>query len=196
MSLIYTKVVPDLLFYTEKFVLGSTANKSRIDFSGTFNIDYLGENKSFIRLLFDENYDQTTYRYLYREELDKNSIPGNIFRRMKVYSSSKYYVCDSDSTSVCNINIFNLQPKDLEMLDNLLHYRIDSTSVNLIQIVYNSLNTRLSKLIYCYLNFKINSDYSIFDSPNPISESLDVLESFYEAFISDLIFVYLSNSNI
>lgn len=198
MTISSVRVIPELLYYAEQFVLNSSANKSKIPFTGSLSSLYLSNN-SFIRLLFDENWDTnlTTYRYLYRLEEDQSSIPENIKRRMMVYpTSSKYYVSDSDSTAICNVNIFNLHNDDLLMLDLLLQYRLDSTSVTSIElseIDYENLSTNLSKLIYNYLNFKINNDYSMFDNTTLLSYSGSVLENFYEAFISDLIFKYISN---
>jgi hypothetical protein len=197
MSLSMTRIVPELLYFTEKYVVNSTANKFKIPFPPTFSSTYLLTNNSFIRLLFDESWPSTltSYRYLYREETDKTSIPETILRRMMIYpDSSKYYVCDSDSSSVCSINVFNLQPDDLTMLDLLLRYRTDSTSIIDIN-VYNpvALSTHLSQLIYIYLNFKINNDYSNFDNVSVISSNNEVLENFYESFLIDIIFISISS---
>lgn len=196
MSLIYTRVVPDLLYYINDFIINSIVNKDKIPFPSTIASTYLLDDKSFIRLLFDEGWPSslTSYRYLFRIETDTSSIPETILRRMMLYpSSSTYYICDSDSTSVCNINVFNLQEDDFYMLDVLLQYRIDSTSVTLIDIIYDNLSTTLSKLIYIYLDFKINNNYSLFDNTTLISSDTEVLENFYESFIIDKMFIYFSN---
>lgn len=185
------RICPDLLYYTNSFVLSSVANKFKIQFSPTFLDSYLSENKSFIRLLFDKNWNHNNYRYLFREEINKSNIPSDLLRRMMIYPTSKYYVCDSDNPEICNINLFNLQNDDKMMLDKLLQYRIDTTSTS-IEINYDDLSTKLSKLIYIYLNFKINNDYSLVDQ-NPISNEEEILENFYEALISDTIFNYISN---
>jgi hypothetical protein len=191
------RVVPDLLYYTAKYVMDSTANKYKIPFPATFDLESLVENKSFIRLMFDEAWDGTavtSYRYLYRLEDCKNTAAETTKRRMAVhYETPYFYICDSDSTAVCNINVFDLQSDDLFMLDQLLRYRMDSTSVNIFLIDYNSLNTSLSKLIYHYLNFKIRHDYTLFDTTTPIANSASVLENFYESFIIDIIFIYISS---
>ncbi len=193
------KVVPELLYYTNQYIMNSTANKYKIPFPPTFNSSNLGENKSFIRLLFDESWPPTltSYRYLYRYESCMNSAPSEIQSRLRLYPEhSELYVCDSDSTAVCFLNIFNLQDDDLMMLDKLLQYRIDSTSVNIVSIDYNNLSTTLSKLIYVYLAFKILHDYSYFDTSDPISEEDLILENFYESYLTDIIFMYISNLGI
>ena len=196
MTISSTRIVPDLIYYSQQYVLNSIANKSKIPFPPAITSVYLIENKTFIRLLFDENWpiSLTSYRYLFRQETDTLSIPSDVFRRMMVYpASSRYFVADSDSTSVCNINVFNLQPDDLTMLDLLLQYRLDSTSVTLISIDYNSLSTNLSKLVYIYLDFKINNNYETFNITTPISSEGEVLENFYESFLIDTIFISLSS---
>ena len=103
-----------------------------------------------------------------------------------------------------NVNIFDLKDDDLDMLDILLQYRTDSTSVYMIDstsisvisstivIDYNNLSTTLSKLIFIYLKFKISHDFSFFDSTALFSRSGSVLENFYESFVADTIFIYLS----
>ena len=198
MSLQMTRVVPELLYYTEQYIKASIANKYKIPFPSTFSSTYLIENNSFIRLLFDETWPSTliSYRYLYRQETDLSSIPETIRRRMMLYpSSSRYYICDSDSTSVCDINVFNLQEDDITMLNFLLQYRTDSTAViDLSSIEYLDLSTHLSQLIYIYLNFKVNNIFTIFDDTIPISSDNEVLENFYESFLVDTIFISLSSN--
>ena len=196
MSLLYTRVVPDLLYYTNQYVVNSVSNKFKIPFPPTFSTEYLINNKSFIRLLFDETWESTlsNYRYLFRQETDLTSVPETLRRRMMIYpGTSRYFVCDSDSALLCDVNVFNLQQDDINMLDVLLQYRIDSTSVNITTIVYDDLGTTLSKLIYIYLVFKISGDYTLFDNSTPISSSIKTLENFYESFISDKIFIYISS---
>jgi len=196
MSLSATKVVPDLLFYAQNYVINSTANKFKIPFPDTFSVTYLEDNKSFIRLLFDETWPVTltSYRHLFREQTDLTSVPESLRRRMMVYpSNSKFYICDSDSTSVCSVNIFGLEQDDFDMLDKLLQYRIDTTSCDITTIIYTNLTTNLSKLIYIYLKFKLTSEYTLFDNTTPLSDDNNVLENFYESFIVDTIFTYLSS---
>jgi hypothetical protein len=194
MTILATKINPDLLFYVNNYVVNSVSNKYSIPFPDTFSSLFLDSNKSFIRLLFDESWPTTltNYRYLFRLE-SVEAAPETVRRRMMIYPGNTYYICDSDSTSVCNINIFGLEQDDLDMLDKLLQYRIDSTSCDITTIVYLNLTTNLSKLIYIYLKFKLNTDYSLFDNDSIISNSDNVLENFYESFIIDTIFIYLSS---
>lgn len=196
MTILATKVVPDLLFYIQNYVVNSTANKYMIPYPDTFSYEFLASNRSFIRLLFDDTWPTTytSYRYLFRLEDCMNSAATTLKTRMMLYpGNSQLYVCDSDSTAECTVNVFGLQQDDLDLLDKLLLFRTDTTSCDITTITYENLTTTISKLIYIYLNFKINNDYTLFDNSVPLSNSLNVLENFYESFIIDTIFKYLSS---
>ena len=91
------------------------------------------------------------------------------------------------------------------MLDGLLAYRQDETGVTLIdttgvtqitgsqiEVNYDALSTCLSKLIYHYLNLKINGSYSAFDNQTLISCPQDVLASCYEAYVIEEVFQHIS----
>lgn len=190
-----SRIVPDLLYYTGQYVKNSITNKFKIPFS-EFPKEFLISDDSFIRLLFDENWptNQTSYQYLYKIEQDVLSIPSDIRRRIKVYPVDvSYFNFSACQGSVGDVNVFDLQTDDLNMLDLLLQYRLDSTSITLISIVYDDLTTVLSQLIYIYLNFKITRDYSLFDNTTPLSTDTMVLENFYESYLVEIIFNYLSS---
>ena len=321
MTIKYTRVVQDLLFYTEQYVKSSVANKYKIPFPASFSQDYILTPNSFIRLLFDESWpiDSTSYTHLYIKQTG-SCIPSNVNRRMSIYPGiTKYYTPDTIPPSGEGTNIFNLTDDDLMMLDFLLDYKTknpssssssspsssadpwhslsgsESSSISssisrspsqspsqspsgsqsssisyspspspsppsiqilwvdkalIIEIIssesssssaspsispsespstsissspsispsesissspssspsaspsssskfsdveYTDLTTVLSKLIYIYLDFKINDNYSLFDNITPISSSNEVLESFYESFLVELIFNHISS---
>jgi len=190
-----SRVVPDLLYYTGQYVLNSFANKFKIPFS-EFPRNYLISDDSFIRLLFDENWpaNLTSYQYLFQIESDALNIPSDIRRRIKVFPVDvSYYNLPACQGAIGDTNIFDLQNDDLDMLDLLLQYRLDSTSVNIVTIIYDDLSTVLSRLIYIYLRFKITRDYSLLDTEDPIARSDSVLENFYESYLVDLVFIYISS---
>lgn len=198
MPLLSTRLVPEFQHYVAEYVHGSILNRTLILAPSDIPHIYLDEDKSFIKLLFSDNwapYDHN-YRYLYRLS-DRTAIPQEVLLRLMIYpSSSQYYLCDSDSTSICNVNLYNLQSDDLMMLDKLLEYRLDSTSTDIIGIDYSTLSTNLSKLIYIFLDLKINHNFSLYNTPYLISDPGQLLENSYEAFIIEQIFRYVSNRNI
>jgi len=213
-ALASTKVVPELQYWINRVVITSNLNKYQIPFPPTFDESYLPD-KSFIELLFNDNYQSGSYRYLYRERSDASPCPNvgwprPLRERANIYANSaQYYTCDSDSTNVCNVNLFNLQDDDLRMLDALAAYRSDSTGVTLIdttgsttiigseiRVNYNALTTNLSKLICIYLKFKINGEYSLYNTTTLIASSSCILELSYEAYLIEEMFNFISARGI
>jgi hypothetical protein len=189
-----TNLVPDIQYWFEIFVRTSIMNKNLASFSSTISSTYLLENKSFIRLLFDDSWPVTLteYSYLFEELTNKLSIPYDFRTRLMVYpQTGKYYQC-VDSTSTVTFNIFNLQSDDITLLDRLLSYRLDSTSATIIDIDYSVLTTNLSKMIYLYLDLKINDSYANFDNTTPLSDTTNLLENCYEMYVCESLFNFIS----
>jgi hypothetical protein len=111
-------------------------------------------------------------------------------------SSSKYFVCDSDSTAVCNINLYGLSTDDIILLDRLLVYRLEPHNATLVGIDYNALATTLSKMIYLYLDLKVNDNYALYDHQALMSAQGNILEQCYEAYLIENVFKYISASGI
>jgi len=159
----------------------------------------IGEDQSFIRLLFDDNWPSnlTSFRYCYRKVESTGSWPSPVRERGQVYpGSTSYYICDCDDISVCKVNVFGLVSDDILLLNKLLQYRIDSTSLINIGVVYSDLTTNLSKLIYRFLDLKINKNYLDYLSSIPIADEDKVLECCYEVYVTDKMFAYVSAQNL
>ena len=189
-----TKLVPELQHYMCELVNRAALNKDLIYSPVDIELILLDENKSFVRLLFDDHWPAyyTSYRYYY-QLLDRTAYPYVVSSRLMIYpQSGQYYVANSDTPTPDYSNVFNLQSDDLMMLDVLLQYRLDSSSVTLISIDYNTLTTSLSKLIYIYLDVKIYSDYSLYDNTTLISASTDLLSNCFEFFLIETIFELVS----
>ena len=182
-------VVPELQHWFNYFVVeNSIVTKDRIPPPVDIPELYMPEN-SFIDMLFNDNYCQTSYEYRYVEETNVLCIPRVVYDRTKIYPGSSQYV----TLNPLGDNIFNLQADDFTLLDALLEYRrltcdstsevdcgidttgfdllvIDSTNVSfvcdttagicILEASLNSLSTSLSKLIYLYLDLRVNDDYS------------------------------------
>lgn len=160
---------------------------------------YLGEN-SFIELLFNEDFSGSEYKYKYKEETF-GSWPSVVVRRITIYPSPKYLAQDD----VLGENIFSLTSEEFSLLDSLLAYRMDATSLTIIDTSetyfdstatilycsYNNLSSSLSKLIYLYLDLKINGNTDKYDNVNLISSG-GLLTSCYEAYVIDKYFAEVS----
>jgi len=200
-ALASTKLIIELQYWFNYAIINSSLNKNKIPVPPTLSTSYL-PSKSFVEMLFNENYSQTEYYYKYNEYPSMATWPTPVKNRMIVYAASaQVHQCASDGTN----NIFLLQSDDLTMLDALLLYRQDETGVTLIDttgtttitgnnigVNYNSLQTSLSKLIYHYLNLKINNSYSSYDTETIISSSSELLASCFEAYLIEEIFQYIS----
>ena len=187
-------LIPELQAqFRDLVVLNSKLTRSCTIFPSNIKMDliYPAGDYSFIRMLFDDEYSYHHYFYLYRK-VDPLTAPGYISTRMGVISpAGQMYVCDS--TAICNVNFFQLEVDDFTMLNKLLQYRMDSTSVIIADIDYYSLSTRLSKLIYIYLDLKINHSWLKYDDAILISDPNHPLEVAYEFYVVEEIFSYISS---
>lgn len=203
MTLASTNLVPELQYWFNYFVINSEVNKNQIPIPTTLDDVYLPQ-KSFIELLFNENYEYDEYKYYYEQDTNKYGWPYIVKTRMGVYPSSAKYYTLSDSTAT---NLFDLQEHDVTLLNALLAYRADSTAVsiitdstavafinNILYSSYNNLETNLSKLIFLYLDLKINENYSNYNNENLVSEG-SLLESLYETYVLDEMFKLVSNKS-
>ncbi len=196
-----TTLVPELQHYFYEFVVGSEINKSRVPSPVDIEELLLGTS-SFIEMLFNSSYSNTSYEYLYKENTNVLSWPANVRTRIQVYSgSAKYLQLDSEGT-----NVFDLQQDDLTLLDALLGYRTDGTAVTIVDstatavydstsmILYasfNNLTTEFSKLIYLFLDLKLYGNFQNYNNLILISTG-GVLESCYEAFLIDQYFRFMT----
>lgn len=207
MTLASTILVPELQYWFYQFVLDSNLNKSETPIPTSIDTVYLPQ-KSFIELLFNDNYQYRDYKYKYKKDTNKGGWPYVVRNRMMIYPvSSQYYVLDefNDTTAV---NFFNLQHDDFVLLDALSLYRTDSTGLTIVTntsevrfddstgILYanfNVLSTNLSKLIFLYLDLKIYNRYSNYDTTTLIGQTL--LESLFEAYVLENMYDYISNTD-
>ena len=204
MPLSSTKLIPELQYYFSEFVVNSSVNRYGVNISSPIPTIYL-QSKSFIELLLNEDYSYDSYNYLYNENTNRYSWPEIVKKRILIYpSSAKYYECTDD---VDGENLFDIQTKDLVLLDALLAYRIDSTAVtiitdstatvfidNVLYANYDDLTSGLSKLIFLYLDLKIYGRYSNYNNENLVADSL--LEYCYETFVLDKMFDIVSAKEI
>ena len=101
--------------------------------------------------------------------------------------TARYYLSDSSG----DINLYGIQADDLTLFDKLLDYRLNGTT-SLSGIDYESLSTNLSKMVYIYLEFKLNNDYSRYTHDSLLSAQKDLLECCFEVYLIENIFKYVS----
>jgi len=203
MTLASTALVPELQYYINNFVISSVVNKYEVPVPVTVDEIFLTPG-TVVELLFADTFSSSTYTYLYKEE-DRASWPVLTRQRLMLYPSSKYYI-----PSPTGGNIFNLQGHDFVLLDSLLKYRQDSTSLTIVDstsvsfvdsipaILYanfETLNTPLSKLIYLYLQLKIYNNYSNYNNLNLITTGT-LLETCFELKLVDEFFTFMTDREV
>jgi len=198
MVLASTKLVPELQYYSSTFLRASILNKYRITYPAVLDCPCLLENRSFIRLCFDDNWSRTytSYRYMYRE-VNMQGWPEQVRMRLAIYpTSGRCYLSDWDAPDA-DLNLFNLQDDDILMLDKLLEYRtVDSTSTVTLTMNYDDLSTNLSKMIFLYLDLKLNGSYERYNDEALISNESSVLESCYEVYLGEQMFNFKATNSV
>jgi len=207
MTLSSTILVPELQYYFNNFVVNSVVNKYEVPLPVPVDLIFLTSN-TVVELLFNDDFSGTDYTYLYSNLDDKSTWPTLSRQRLMIYSSAKYYVPDSAGS-----NVFNLQAHDFILLDALLQYRIDSTSLTIIdstsiQLItdstsntsilyanFNLLSTPLSKLIFLYLNLKIYNNYENYNNLNLVTSGT-LLETCFELKLLDEYFSLITDREI
>jgi len=205
MTLASTKLVPELQYYFENFIRFSIINKNQIPAPVTIEDTYIPQ-QSFIELLFNDDYSYTSYKYHYSESASRSTIPLEYLDRIMLYPASGKYMELNDTGE----NLFLLQSNDFTMLDALLSYRLDSTSLTIIDTTgtisfdstsvilyadFDSFTTSLSKLIFLYLDLKIRDNTENYNNISLISNG-GLLPSCYEAYILDEFFKIISARGI
>jgi hypothetical protein len=200
-------LVPELQHYFNRFVVTSNLNKDIIPPPVDIALPFMPEN-SFIEMLFNDEYNKSSYEYRYIAETNMGCIPRIAIARLQIYPGSwQYLVLDSDGD-----NVFNLQPHDFAALDALLAYRngatdstslilIDSTGVSFVSDTtagisilygsYNSFSTELSKLIYLFLRLETLDDFSLYNNEFLVSTG-GLVETCYEAYLIEKYFDFMT----
>lgn len=211
MTLANTSLVPEFQHFFYEYVLGSTVNKNQIPLPVDIDPIFL-KDQSVVELLYKDLFPYNSYYYLYSEE-SIGSWPVLTRQRLMIYPSSKYLIPDSTGN-----NIFNLQSDDFTMLNVLLQYRHDSTSVMLFDTTADStaliiitdatsnsitiigdvddLNTPLSKLIFLYLDLHINRNFMGYYNIPDILSDCSMLTTFFELILIDDYFDFMSDRGI
>lgn len=201
-------LIPELQAWFYHFVLQSEINKFEVPAPVDIDDVYLPK-KSFIEMLFNDKYSYREYSYLYNEETRPQCWPTLVRQRLCIYAGSAKYMLLADPGETGD-NIFGLESSDLTLLDALLGYRTDGTSVTIIDTTatitfdstsfvlyanFNNLPTPLSKLIYLYLDLKLYGRYENYNNLNVISTT-KVLDTMYELFLIDEYFKFISAMDI
>lgn len=208
-----TMLVPDLQYWFNETVKDQTLTRNNLPIPTSINTLFFSPG-SFIELLFNDSYSHTEYEYTYSSITSRSAWPEIVSKRLLIYPSTAIYLdCRSEG-----MNVFGLKSQDITLLNTLLQYRVDNTSVTIIEHIddvlidsttsidstavvfldntlyanYNNVSTNLAKLIFLYLDFKINGSISHYDTESIISSSDSIIENCFEAYLVSKIFDYYS----
>lgn len=202
-----SQLIAEFQYYFNKFAKTSVVNKYEIPIPVSVDESFLPKG-TIVELLCNDKFPYDDYTYLYKNESRVECWPTLIRQRLMIYPGSQYLI--PATLAEGGINIFNLQPDDFSMLNALLAYRHDSTSVIMvdstsIEVItdatsgityvyasFNLLSTPLSKEIYLYLQFKIYSNYSLYDTVDIISDC-SLLATCFELKLIDEYFSFMTN---
>lgn len=185
------KVIMEIQYWFLNFLRNTDLNKNQIPYPSELKDHYFENDRSFIRLLFDDEWPKefNSYNFMFFEHNLSTSSAKEIFNRICIYPNPIIYITGDNG----NINVFNLKNDDFLMLDKLLDYRTgDSTSILDIEIDSTAeYETTLSNLINNYLDLMINKNYDSFDELEIKSDNL--LTCLFEIYITEKMFNYVSS---
>ena len=127
MTVANTQLIPEFQYYFNRFVKTSIVNKYQIPMPVEVDESFIPEG-TVVELLCNENYSHDDYTYWYKNESRSQCWPTLTRQRLMIYPGPQYMVPANEGDAGA-VNLFNLQHDDLMMLDALLAYRHDSTSV-------------------------------------------------------------------
>jgi len=128
------------------------------------------ETDSIFHLLLNTAYNYDYYNYMLKS-VDIIDLPSHLQTRLYLRGAiDKYYVTTiEDATDATNL--LDITPEELDMLNKLLEYRQTLDCTDLTSINYEDLTSKLSKLIYLYLDYFVSRNYS-----ESITKALDLAD--------------------
>ena len=205
-----TQLIPEFQFWFSKFATTSIVNAYEIPIPVEVPEMFIPKG-TVVELLCNEDYQYDYYTYFYKNEDKRGCWPTLTAMRLNIYPGPQYMVPATEEEG--GTNLFDLQADDFSMLDALLAYRHDSTSVVMIDstsievitdsttgITYvfaslDALSTSLSKEIYLYLQFHIYENWELYDTTEIVSDC-SLLATCFEFKLIDDYFQYMQNREV
>lgn len=195
--------IPELNCWLNKLYFESAINEGTFYFPSYITLSRWGVGNSVINLLFNECTTQTAYDYNFKY-IAFSSIPEPMLQtRLSIVrsetESAGIYVCDTtafqdlyvDSTTY---NVLQFNEEEIMMLDELLYFRANGIydSTSFVNIDYNSLTSPLSKMIYLYLIFIVEQDYSLYNDQYTLADSTCLVQVCFEKYLVDTYYKVIS----
>jgi hypothetical protein len=142
-------------------------------------------NCSFLKLLFCNIFECDSYYYGFEEKTLISYNIGILERINTLIKKPKIYECTENG----ELNLFELTEDDLNMLDLLLLYKKGydnstlNSSVGLEGINFSDLKTKLSQLIFIYLDLMINEKYEQLKNLDNLIKNKNLLDQMFEYYV-------------
>jgi hypothetical protein len=134
-------------------------------------------NGNMFELLFSQVYDYNDSVFGFTEvaitTMNRMIQDRLMIKRFK----PKCYISDPEGA-----NLENLTAEELAMMDLLLLYR-ETEGTDLTNVSYGELESKLSKLIYIYLDVMVNNEYRSIDLLDALVSTDRIIENMFEIYV-------------
>jgi len=176
--------IPELNYHLYENIYGGTLNKKHFKVPIKTNSSWSVTNSVF-NLLFNETFSAPNYSYKFSElnftELDDMDLK----RRLSLHIVNLEIYVISDSTEATNVFMFD--DEELELLDRLYDFRLNDV-VHIESITYEELESNFSKLLYIYLSYMNDGDFSLYNTNELICNNSRFIEIVFEKYLIDKMF--------
>jgi len=184
------KFFPELNYWIYTRYFESPINEYHFEFPIELSSTRYWIPTSVFSLLFDDSFNETSYSIMFNRITFESITESILSMRLSRYRSDLEIFINTDSSSSVSVNALDIDSEEEELLDVLFHYRTDSldTSAELNVIVYDNLQSGLSKLIYIYLQLMVNNNIEIYNNSDVIANHQRLLEVVFEKYLIDAYF--------
>jgi hypothetical protein len=150
--------------------------------------DSTSDASCIFRLLFDNNFVGSSYKYIFEKKY-ASSLPiayrerlGYISNTINIYSPIVGELTWTDGTSTVESNPLNFVQSDIQVFNLLLEYR-QGIIPDLSTLNQDDLISNISKMVYSYLDLMINLNFDpFFNTSVSFSDTTNTLETLYEIY--------------
>lgn len=197
----YIYFFPELCYYLNKYWTEHVVIRLTNIYISEIS-DYEPKVKnSFLNMIFNHNYPFDDYVYEF-QRIDLSELPKPLRERIRSSHLAKnIYIYETKSESCTEnsecVTMFPPDDRTIVLLDSVLRYR-KGLDPDLSRIQYEELETEFQKLLYEYLDFHYNKNYSILDSRLSLNNNKsilkeNVLEKAFEIYLINECFRYLTD---
>lgn len=187
--------VPELNYWANKILLSSKISDNFLQFPVKLSSTKWKSENSILSLLFNTFYTSNFYIKFFKRIPFKKLNDIILSSRLSLFINDiDIYAVDSDeyssffTTNDNPENLFEIDSEEEILLDKVLQFKTDSTSVvDISTITYGNLNSALSKMIFLYLNHELNNDYSLYNNEQSTFTNTNskILHILYEKWLID-----------